>query len=82
MITGILSLTSYEPDGMGIIKQALKKAEADEIIIKYSGGGNYKISVTAPDYKEAEKILKKSTESAIKFIEKNKGAAVFKRIED
>ena len=37
--------------------------------------------VTAEDYKDAEKIIKSSAESAIKFIEKNNGEGSFERID-
>ena len=84
VISGALSLKSYDGDGIEIIKQALKKAEdsgKDSVVIRYGGGGDYNIIVTADDYKQAEKILKNVTEAAIKFMEKKQGIASFKRIE-
>jgi len=39
----------------------------------------YRIVVSAEDYKSAENIMEKTTESAIKFIEKNGGTGSFKR---
>jgi len=83
-IKGKLSLVSYDADGVNLIKEALKKAKnagKENIIIKYAGGGIYNVVVTAPDYKEAEMILKKSNSSAIEFLEKKEGIASFKRAE-
>jgi len=77
---GILSLTSYAPDGIDAIKNALKKAQlSKEIIIKYTGAGKYSISLKAPDYKTAEDLLDKSADAAIKAIEKAKGIASFSK---
>ncbi len=84
IISGNLSLKSYDGDGIEIIKQALKKAEdsgKESVVIKYAGGGTYNVMVTADDYKQAEKILKDVSDASIKFIEKKQGIASFKRIE-
>ncbi len=78
-IKGELHLMSYEPDGIEMVKEALKKAKGAEI--KYKGAGVYNVVVKAPDYKEAEKILGKATEVVIKHIEKNKGKGSFERSE-
>lgn len=61
-IKGILTLTSYESNGIDIIKDALLEAEKEGTKIKYLGGGKYEISVIGTDYKEAEPKLKKATE--------------------
>ena len=78
-LKGELELTSYEPEGIEIVKEALKKAKGAEV--KYKGAGVYNVTVKAPDYKEAEKILEKATEAPINHIEKNKGKGKFTRIE-
>ncbi len=70
-ISGTLKLTSYAPDGVDIIKEALKKAAGDDIDIKYLGAGNYRISVTANDFKTAEKKLNASIAEAIAHVDKN-----------
>lgn len=55
-----ITLTSYEPNGIEIIKESLQKVltESDKIMIKYHGGGTYDLTVTDTDFKIAEKILK------------------------
>lgn len=83
-IEGRLKLVSYEPNGIEIIKEALKKAEdigKDNFIVKYLGGGSYGVEVEAEDFKEAEKILKNATEETLKFIKDKKGEAEFIRLE-
>ena len=81
-IEGKLKLVSYAPDGIEIIKETLKKAKEvgkDDFTIKYLGGGNYNVEVSAKDFKEAEKILKNATEAALEFIKNKKGEGEFIR---
>ncbi|MBD3248665.1 translation initiation factor IF-2 subunit alpha [Candidatus Woesearchaeota archaeon] len=83
-IKGILSLTSYDPDGVEKVKSAIKKAEKagkENITVSYRGSGQYNVIVEADDYKTAEKIIEKSTESAIKYIEKQEGEGEFAKEE-
>jgi|TARA_Y100000310_G_C20560164_1_gene752657 translation initiation factor 2 subunit 1 len=84
IIGGKISVTMYTGDGIETIKEALKKSKdigKDKTSLKYAGGGTYNISVTADDYKQAEKLLKDSTDIVIKEIESKGGEANFKRIE-
>ncbi|MBW2976569.1 translation initiation factor IF-2 subunit alpha [Candidatus Woesearchaeota archaeon] len=81
-IEGKLKLSSFAPDGVGIVKDALKEAEEtdeENISIKYSGGGFYNITATAGDYKKAEKILKEASEKALEHIRKSDGEGEFIR---
>ena len=83
-IEGKLKLTSFAPDGVDIIREALKKAEEaakGNIMIKYLGAGSYNIVISAKDYKEAEKLLKEATEKAIEYAKKNEGKGEFVRLE-
>ena len=83
-VEGRLKLSSFAPNGLDVVKSALKKAEEagkDRIAIKYLGGGFYNLVVTAADYKEAEKLLKDSTEVAIEHVKKNEGMGEFLRKE-
>ncbi len=76
-VTGVLTLTSTEPDGVSVIKKALKSAEPKiagvEIELLYLGAPSYRIKVTAPDYKKAEKALEKAANAAITVVEKAGG---------
>ncbi len=79
-VKGTISLTSHSPDGVEIIKNALKKAQiSKDIKIRYKGAGKYSISLKAQDYKIAEELLEKSANSAIKAMEKAKGVASFSK---
>lgn len=81
-ITGKFKITTYAPNGIDIIKESLKKAEdaaKGRININYLGSGLYRFMVKAPDYKEAEKLMKNATESAIGFVVKHAGIAEFNR---
>ncbi|MEN6609421.1 MAG: translation initiation factor IF-2 subunit alpha [Methanoregulaceae archaeon] len=74
-VTGILELTSNKPDGVNIIRRALRSAEPKvdnaEIELLYVGAPNYRIKVTAPDYKTAEKTLEKAANAAIGVMERS-----------
>ena len=83
-IKGMLCLTSYLPDGITYIKEALKVAEKSEfddvtIDIKYIGAPRYMIKVKAPDYKIAESQMKKAVERAEAYMKKTKGECEFQR---
>ncbi|MBW2973054.1 translation initiation factor IF-2 subunit alpha [Candidatus Woesearchaeota archaeon] len=80
-VGGELTLSCREPNGVELIKEALKKAEEAGPAIKYKGTGTYSIWVKAEDYKSAEKILKKALDAIEKFSKKNKIQQEFKRIE-
>jgi translation initiation factor 2 subunit 1 len=83
-IKGMLCLTSYLPDGITHIKEALSIAEKSEfddvtIDIKYIGAPRYMIKVKAPDYKIAESQMKKAVERAEAYMKKTKGECEFQR---
>ena len=81
-IVGKLKITTFDPNGIDIIKDSLKKAEEaanNEISINYLGSGLYRFMVKAPDYKKAEKLMKNATESAISNVIKHAGTAEFNR---
>ena len=81
-IKGNLNLKSYDPNGIEIIKKTLKKLKnigKESIAIQYLGAGKYGVKVKAKNYKEAEKILKKSVDSAARLMEKQKGIISFTR---
>jgi translation initiation factor 2 subunit 1 len=73
-ITGTLVLTSTKPDGVNIIRRALRSAQPKvddvEIELTYFGAPNYRVKVTAPDYKRAERAIEKASKSAIGVMER------------
>ncbi|MFH2021176.1 MAG: S1 RNA-binding domain-containing protein [archaeon] len=79
VIAGIMELSTYDGNGVDIVKEALSLA-GERIDVKYLGGGKYGMSVEAPDYKEAEPILKNATESVLEFMKKHHGHGEFKRV--
>jgi len=82
-IAGYVEMNCFKPDGIKHIKEALKKMEGkfdgSEVVVKYISAPLYRIEVVAPDYKTAEKILKKQVEKGIEYIKKHGGTANFKR---
>jgi translation initiation factor 2 subunit 1 len=91
-ITGYVELKSPLPNGVEIIKEALKMAE-EVLKIKpsgvntngvtveciYIGAPKYKIRVTASDYKKAESVLSDAASAAIEVIKRNEGYGKFYR---
>jgi translation initiation factor 2 subunit 1 len=83
-ISGFVDLTSPDPDGVEVIRKALKQAKRvkDKNVamdITYVGAPRYRIHVKAPDYKLAESVLKKAAQSAVKHIEQHGGEGAFHR---
>ena len=83
-ISGKLSLTSYEPNGVEAVKNALvaaRNTDMDKINVTYAGGGRYNMTVKSADYKTAERIMDKAVTTAIELIEKKQGTGEFARDE-
>jgi len=84
-IKGILELQCTQPNGVALIKEALLSAQKIEepqgtrIRIYVVAPPKYRIVVSAEDYKNAENVLKKATETALKNIAKVGGQGTFKR---
>tara|TARA_Y100000310_G_scaffold315910_1_gene367038 strand:+ start:182 stop:958 length:777 start_codon:yes stop_codon:yes gene_type:complete len=81
-ISGVLSLQSYETNGVEIIKEALDKIETtikNNGSISYIGAGKYKIKVVAKEYKTAEKLLESAKDKTLKYIKEKKGTGEFIR---
>lgn len=74
-----LHLESFDGDGIGVIKESLKKIEdlakskKYDVELNYISAPNYRLVVTAPNYKDAEKIVKEASDIAIKFVISKKG---------
>jgi len=83
-ITGYVDLTCPLPNGVEIIKEALRgagKVEAPEVNLKlsYVGAPRYRIRVVAPDYKKAENVLRKAADAAIEIVRAKGGVGEFHR---
>jgi translation initiation factor 2 subunit 1 len=80
-VTGNLVLTTDKPDGVNIIRRALRSAEPKisdvDIELLYVGAPTYRIKVTAPDYKKAEKAIEKAAGAAIGVIQRAGGEGKF-----
>jgi len=83
-IRGILELSSNKSNGIEIIQKILLdgiKNHHDNIEIIYLGAPRYRISVTAADFKQAEKALKPILDTIETSIQKQKGTFKFTREE-
>jgi len=83
-IRGILELTDNSSNGVENIKkilQSFEKTNQNGVTILYVGAPKYRISVTASDFKSAEKTLKPILEDIEKNTGKNKGSFKFTREE-
>lgn len=82
-ITGIIELTSSLPDGVDIIREALKAGESvsvggADVKISYVGSPRYRVVVKADNFKIAERALQAVVERVRKSVEK-KGTFNFVR---
>ena len=82
-ITGHLVLTSPRPDGVNVIRRALRSAQPKiedvDIDLIYIGAPKYRIKVTAPDYKAAERAIEKAASAAVGVVERAGGSGKFVR---
>ncbi len=84
-IKGILELRCMKPNGVVYIRDALSSAQEIEkpndtrVRLYAIAAPKYAVEVSAEDYKEAEKILQKSVEAAIKSITSAGGTGAFQR---
>ncbi len=80
-IKGALKLSSYEPNGLEIVRDALLENKIGTVDVVYLGGGSFSVSVTSKDYKTAESILDKYIGGVTEYMKKNKSVAVWARAE-
>lgn len=83
LIEGDLQLVSYAIDGLEKIKKILIDFDAsnDQITIRYLGAGAWRVEINAPEFKDAEKILKDALEPAQKAATEADVKLTFKRKE-
>jgi translation initiation factor 2 subunit 1 len=68
-INKTISLTCYNADGVTILKTALTLG--DDVLVHYLGAPRYQISLTAPDYKSAEKKMAAVLDKIEAYAQKN-----------
>ena len=83
-ITGYVDLTCPQPNGIDVIKRALKaamKSEDDDLRfdVSYIGAPRYRIRIVALDYKIAENAMKKAANASIDVVAKAGGTGKFHR---
>jgi len=82
-VSGVLHLTSTKPDGVNVIRRALRSAEPKipdvGIDIFYIGAPKYGIKITASDYKTAQKAIDRAAAAAMGVVERAGGEAKFVR---
>ncbi len=85
-VTGYVELQCGGPDGIDVIKEALRQAEGDgevpeevDLSVRYVGSPEYRIRVQAPNYKVAERELEASAERATSHVESHGGEGAFHR---
>jgi len=83
-LQGVLSLRSFRPDGVDVIRQALSEAEkkgGEKVSIFYTGGGKFVVRATGPDFKAAEKSLNTTAGLVVDSLKASGGEAKFERSE-
>jgi len=73
-----IKITSTEPDGIEIIKNALIGLEKHGFIVTYLGGSKYLIRKKAKDYKEAERQMKTEIEKLESLVNKKANIELIK----
>lgn len=81
LIEGDLQLVSYAIDGLEKVKKILIDFDtiSEQITIRYLGAGTWRVEVVAPEFKEAEKILKSALDPAQKACDEAGVELTFKR---
>ena len=78
-ITGYVDIQTFDPNGVDIVKEALKAAEGEDIEVQCVGAPRYRITVKSSDYILAEKELQAAANRAIEIIEESNGNGIFLR---
>ncbi len=83
-ISGTITIKTYAPNGIVLIKQTLEKIlkkEKEQVSLSYLGAGKYYLVVTAENYKEAEALLKDIVTLIMKEMKKHAHVVSFERKE-
>lgn len=83
-VTGYVELKSFETDGVEAVKGALAeirkhKPRNFKLELTYVSAPIYRVKVNAPDYKTAEKAMRKAVDQGISFIQGRNGTGTFHR---
>ncbi|MDR0911552.1 MAG: translation initiation factor IF-2 subunit alpha [Methanobrevibacter sp.] len=78
-ISGYVDIETFVPNGVDIIREALKAAESEDISVQAVGAPRYRLTVTSTDYIQAEKQLKVAAEKCISIVKASKGNGEFLR---
>jgi len=77
-----LNLICYTPDGIEIIKKALKKAGDSGVDVRYVSAPKYVISATGKNFKDVKTKVVDAAESVTNEINEKKGSCEFKLVEE
>lgn len=81
-LQGTISISSYLPDGVYLIREAFVEiAKNKTITIHYLGGGKFNIEIVGTEFKKMEKELNEEVGKIITFVEKKGGTATFEKTE-
>ena len=83
-VKGVIEATCKQPNGIDIIKEALSAAEkiktgGSEVTVMYMGTPRFRITVSAENYKIAEKVLEAATEKVQDILDKHDSTFSFTR---
>ncbi|KZX16788.1 translation initiation factor IF-2 subunit alpha [Methanobrevibacter curvatus] len=78
-ISGYVDIETFVPNGVEIIKKALKAAESDNIRVQSVGAPRYRLTVKSTDYIQAEKDLKDAAKKCIDVVTSSNGNGEFLR---
>ncbi len=77
-----LELFCYSPNGIEIIKKALRKAADSGVDVKYVSAPNYVISASGKNFRDVKEKVVNAAEAVSNEINSNKGECEFKVVED
>ena len=80
-VRGVMEITNPRPDGVEIIKKALGSAAGEGVEVTYLGAPKYRLGITAPDFKSAERAIKPVISGIQQVVEKKGGSFKFEREE-
>jgi len=66
----IMSLETYQSDGIGLIKKVFTKLKEDNVKTSYLGGCKYRISFRGENFKDLEKEVERVKEKITKIVSK------------